>query len=259
MAARSRYFPSEITPEDVIEFRASWTWKSGLTQQKAQTTLKGFLRSLPDSDTLVKALGKIKLSKDDNARLEPKPFTDDEIKQLLAQVPKTFPDPRRAALVTALIHCQVATGLAIRDASQLQRESLTQNKLGCWLNINRQKTDKHVRQRIDKSLYDELMSVTNGNPKYVFWNGTSLPGSASRLWQRDIRQVMQDAGLWLRGNLCHRFRDTAVDTWLELGWRIEDVAEALGDTVAVVEKHYKTLVGERSQARLAKLPVKRWK
>jgi integrase len=259
LAARSRFLPSEITPDDVIEFRASWTLKSGVTRQKAQTTLKSFLKhACPHAETLRNALGKIKLSKEDDARLEPKPFTEQELKHLLAQVPKTFPDVHKAALVTALIHCQVATGLSIRDAWQLRRENLTQNHLGCWLNVNRQKTNKHVRQRIDKSLYDELMSVTNGSPKYIFWNGTSLPTTASHSWQADLRQVMKDAGLWIPGNLSHRFRDTAVDTWLELGWRIEDVAEALGDTVAVVEKHYKTLVSERSQARLAKLPVRSW-
>ena len=36
MAARSKLFPHEITAVDVIGFRAAWTWKSGLTKQKAQ-------------------------------------------------------------------------------------------------------------------------------------------------------------------------------------------------------------------------------
>ena len=45
MAGRSRFFPSEITPTDVIEYRSTWNWKSGVTRQKAQQNLRGFLRS----------------------------------------------------------------------------------------------------------------------------------------------------------------------------------------------------------------------
>lgn len=260
LSARSRFFPSEITPEDVIEFRASWKWKSGVTRQKAQTNIKSFLRAVcPHSDALVKALGTIKLSKVDQARLEPKPYSEQELNQLLAQVPKTFArDPDKVARMTALIHCQVATGLAIRDAVQLERENLSENRLGCWLRIKRQKTNKPVHQKIDRGLYDELLSVTNGNPRYVFWNGTSLPTSATGLWLEDLRQLMKAAGLYEKGNLSHRFRDTAVDFWLGSGWTLDDVANALGDTVAVVEKHYKDLASKRTEERLSKLPTRSW-
>jgi integrase len=203
---------------------------------------------------LLDVLKPIKLSKVDNARLEPQPFTEEELKKLLAQVPKTFSDAEKAARVTALVHLQVATGLAIRDAVQLERSNIKDG----WLRIKRQKTDKPVRQKLDPSLHQELIAVTNGNPTYVFWNGTSLPESATGLWQEDIRTLMKAAGLWIKGNLSHRFRDTAVDFWLGQGWTLTDVADALGDTVAVVERHYKSLESKRSEERLAKLPVRAW-
>jgi len=38
----------------------------------------------------------------------------------------------------------------------------------------------------------------------------------------------------------------------------EALADALGDTVAVVERHYKSLESKRSEERLAKLPVRAW-
>jgi hypothetical protein len=69
---------------------------------------------------------------------------------------------------------------------------------------------------------------------------------------------MKDAGPWIKGNLFHRFRDTAVDYWLGEGWSLDEVAEALGDTVAVVQKHYKDLASKRMEARLAKLPIRSW-
>ena len=178
------------------------------------------------------------------------------MKKLLAHAPKIFPETEteKTARVVALIHLQVATGLAIRDAVQLEREHIRDG----WLRIKRQKTDKPVRQKLDQTLHKELIAVTNGNPKYVFWNGTSLPESATGLWQEDLRTLMKAAGLWIKGNLSHRFRDTAVDFWLSQGWTLTDVADALGDTVAIVERHYKSLESKRSEERLAKLPVRSW-
>jgi site-specific recombinase XerD len=99
---------------------------------------------------------------------------------------------------------------------------------------------------------------SHGNPKYVFWNGTSLPSSATGLWQADLRQVMKDAGLWIKGNLSHRFRDTTVDFWLEQGCDMTTIAAMLGDTVRTVERHYADLASKRMGDRLSKLPTRSW-
>ncbi|SRR6266498_2802301 len=256
MEMRSKFFPAEIIPKDVIDFRAGWTWKSGVTKQKAQQNLRGFLRSCCKANLteLLDALEKIKLSKADKARLEPQPFTEKELKHLLAQVPKTFPEAAKAVKMTALIHCMVSTGLAIRDTVQLQRDSLHDG----WLRIDRQKTGKSVRQRLDADLCRELLSVANGNPKYIFWNGISAATSAVGLWQTDLRELMGDAGLWIKGNLSHRFRDTAVDFWLGEGCSLTDIAAMLGDTVAIVERHYANLASKRMEERLAKIPTRSW-
>ena len=256
MEKRSKFFPAEITAPDVIDFRAGWTWKSGVTKQKAQQNLRGFLRSCCKENLadLLGALEKIKLSKADKSRLEPQPFTEKELKHLLAQVPKTFSDSEAATRMTALIHCMVSTGLAIRDTIQLERASLKDG----WLRINRQKTGKAVRQKIDGALCAELLAVANGNPKYIFWNGKSEASSAVGLWQRDLRTLMDDAGLWIKGNLSHRFRDTAVDFWLGEGCSLTDIAAMLGDTVAIVERHYANLASKRMEERLAKIPTRTW-
>lgn len=256
LSARSKFFASEITPTDVIEFRSGWTWKSGVTRQKAQQNLRGFLRlcCTDNLEKLLSVLKPIKLSKADTTRLKPQPFSEEELKKLLAQVPKTFTDATRAAKMTALIHCQVSTGLAIRDTIQLERENLR----GGILRIERQKTGKPVVQKLDDGLFQELLKVANGNPRYVFWNGTSLPTSATGLWQTDLRQLMTDAGLWIKGNLSHRFRDTAVDFWLEQGCDMTTVAALLGDTTRTVERHYADLASKRMGDRLAKMPTRSW-
>ncbi|MGA7769958.1 MAG: hypothetical protein WCA27_27495 [Candidatus Sulfotelmatobacter sp.] len=260
LAKRGKFLAHQITREDLIEFRATWTtWESGTTRQKAQQNLRGFLRSYcADAQQLkflLDVLKPIKLSREDHVRLEPQPYTEAEITKLIAQVPITFAgEPNKIAQMTALIHCQIATGLAICDAVQLERTSIQDG----WLRIRRQKTTRQVRQRLDPSLHRELLTVANSNPRYVFWNGTSLPESAVGSWQADLRPLMKAAGLYIKGNLSHRFRDTAVDFWLGAGWSLSDIAEALGDTVAVVERHYKSLASKRTEERLAKLPVRSW-
>ncbi|PYX61075.1 MAG: hypothetical protein DMG76_00480 [Acidobacteria bacterium] len=258
MDARGRIFPADISVTDAVEFKASWSnWRSSVTRQKGQQNIRGFVKFICRSehrDEILAAFGKIKATRADSDRLAPKPFTEDELKKLLAQVRVTFPDPVKAARLTALIHCMVSTGLVIRDTVQLEIDDIR----GGRLSINRQKTGKSVTQRLDKDLHAELLAVINGNPKYVFWSGTNQPETAVGVWQADLRKLMDDAGVRIKGNLSHRFRDTFVDFSLGAGWSIDEIAAALGDTVTVVEKHYANLASKRMEDRLAKLPVRTW-
>ncbi len=255
LAARSKFFPHEITDDDIIVYRNSRSeWKSGLMKQKAHQNLRSFLKFVKADPDAIAALKPIKLTRVDIERTEPKPFSEDELTRLLAQVPKTFPDATKAARVTALIHLQVSTGLAIRDAVTLERKNIE----GGRLSIRRQKTNKTVDQRLDIGLYQELTRVLNGNPRYIFWSGEGIATSATTNWQHDLRELMTDAKVWIKGNLSHRFRDTAVDFWLGSGYSMTEVAAALGDTVAIAEKHYARLASKRMSDRMARLPVRTW-
>jgi integrase len=255
MSSRTKFYPKEITATDVIDYRAGWdAWKSGVTRQKAQQNLRGFLRfactkNLPE---LLATLKPVRLAKSDKERLEPRPFTEKELVQLLAQVPVTFPNTKKAVKITALIHVMVATGLAIRDTLQLTRSNIKDG----WLHIERQKTGKRVQQRLDRRLCDELLAIAHR--EYIFWDERGQITSSVGVWQADLRQLMQDAGLWIKGNLSHRFRDTAVDFWLGAGVSLTEVAALLGDTTRTVERHYADLASKRMKNRLANAPIRQW-
>jgi integrase len=254
MSARSILFPSLITAADVIDYRASWEkmWTT-TTRQKAQQNIRSFLRACcrENLNDLLAALGTIRLSKQDKERLEPKPFTEKEIKELFAQIPKTF-EPDMVAKATLLVKFMIATGVAIRDSVQLNRRRSLRDG---WLRINRQKTGRPVRQHLDPALYREL---AEGDGEYVFWDGKYQVTSAVTAWQDDIRLLMQNAGVWIEGNTTHRFRDTAVDFWLGQGCELTEIAAMLGDTVAVCERHYANLASARMEERLAKTPKRSW-
>jgi integrase len=255
MSARSKLFPSLITAADVIEFRAGWeaVWPSATTRQKAQQNIRTFLRTCcrKNLNDLLAALKTIRLSKQDKERLEPKPFSEDEIKALFAQIPKTF-EADRVAVATLLVKFQIATGVAIRDTVQLDRHKHLRDG---WLRFNRQKTGRPVVQHLDPALYAELME---GDGKYVFWDGKYQVTSEVTTWQDDVRLLMQNAGVWIEGNTTHRFRDTAVDFWLGQGCSLTEIAAMLGDTVAVCERHYANLASARMESRLAKMPKRSW-
>jgi integrase len=228
MGGKNKYFPSLITPTDVIDFRSSWDKKwQATTRQKAQQNLRTFLRSCcrENLNDLLAALKTIRLSKDDRKRLEPKPLTERELKTFFSQIPKTF-DAANAAQATLLVKLMVATGLAIRDAVQLERKDIRDG----WLRINRQKTGRPVLQHLDPDLWRELL---DGDGGYVFWDGKNQVTSTVTAWQDDLRLLMQEAQLWIKGNVSHRFRDTAVDYWLGQGVSLIEVETLLGDTLAV--------------------------
>src|SRR5437868_11036577 len=164
MAARSKFFPSDISPDDAVEFRASWKKMNDLTRIKFNSNLRGFLKRCCPKETrddVLNAIQPIKQTREGLARRKPKPFSEAEIKKILFQVPVTFPNATKTSRVTALIHLQVGTGLAVRDAVQLERE----NVKDVWLRIKRQKTGKDVIQKLDASLHKELTTVLNGNPR----------------------------------------------------------------------------------------------
>jgi integrase len=249
LSARSKFFPAEITPQDVLDFRSTWKTWSDLTRIKAQQNLRGFIRSAcrENRTDVLDALKTIRPSREGIERRKPKPFSEDELASILSVV-------KDDAKMTALVHCMASTGLAIADAVQLERKNIADG----WLRIERVKTGRSVRQKLDAGLHAELMAVLNGNPRYVFWHGAALPESECKRLQGHMREIMQSAGCYIKGNVFHRYRDSAVDTWLGLGWSMTDVSAALGDTLAICERHYADLASKRFEDRLAKLPVRTW-
>lgn len=260
MASRSKFYPSDITPQDVIDFRASWKW-GDMTRIKAQGNLRGFIRFCCKGDQrveLLDALGTIKESREGKQRRKPKPLSETEVKKLLAQVPTTFKgEAHKIPRVTAFIKCGVSTGLACVDLVHLERRALESVKNGV-LEIERRKTGRKALPRIDEKLREELLQLAGKDKKFVFIDGDSLPHSATTFWQYEMRQLFEDAGLWIKGDLVHRFRDTMVDHALGLGYSLTDVASMLGDTLQVVERHYSDLASNRMAERLATLPARKW-
>src|SRR5439155_293615 len=170
MTSRSKFYPADITAQDVIDYRATWTRWNDLTKIKAQGNLRDFIEACCKGDhrtDLLDALTRIKETKQGKERRKPKPFTEEEITFLLAQVSIVFADmPAEILRHETRIRLMVSTGLAIIDTVQLERVALERAKKTGVLEVERQKTTKPATIPIDSDLLNELTAVMNGNPKY---------------------------------------------------------------------------------------------
>ena len=194
-------------------------------------------------------------------------FTPAEFARILAAIPKverkqTYSGNERKNRVQmlkgtkdlqqklrALVLVMRYAGLSIIDAACLERSQVFREGNSYRIRLkSRQKTSKReTLQRIDNaippSVGKALLTVANGNPVYVFWNrdgegrGTDTEKrKAVTYWHKWIRALLDTAGL--PDATSHKFRHTLGIEMIRHGGTFEDVAAALGNTVAVVAKFY---------------------
>lgn len=256
-AGRGVTFPNQITLDDLYAFRNTWDdlYPSTMTQQKVQERLRGFLRYLQEAGHMERLprLSPIKVNEPPTM-----PLSETEYERLLKAIPKKFTDPRHAQRMRALVQLMRHSGLAIRDASTLERGHLIHDpkKKVHRIVTKRQKTGTHVSVPIPNSVALEVLAVLNGNPQYVFWHGDGSADSAPKYWQREFRKLRKDSGLpSLRS---HQLRDTFAVDLLSKGVPLEEVSKLLGhESIRTTEKSYAKWVPSR-QDRLDNLVMATW-
>jgi site-specific recombinase XerD len=158
--------------------------------------------------------------------------------------------PATQKRLRALVLLMRYSGLAIIDAVSLERDNLYQKDRHYRVRLKtRQKVSKRdFLQPIDNAIPDfvgkELVAVLNGNPKYIFWDRKEFVGDdepkakrkATAIWHKWIRALLDCAGM--PNATGHMFRHTLAIEMIRHGASFEDVAAALGNTVAVVAKFY---------------------
>jgi integrase/recombinase XerD len=171
-------------------------------------------------------------------------FSEKEYKKIIETVQKSGDQK-----LLALVQLMRFGGLAIIDAACLERSQIIQRGKNYRIRLaSRQKTSKKAhRQMIDNAIPPAvgraLVSVLNGNPRYVFWNREGEAAAtdaekrdAVKYWQKQVRALLNDAGL--PNATSHKFRHTLAIEMIRHGATFEDVAAALGNTVGVVAKFY---------------------
>lgn len=233
LLARSITEADQLTNRDVLDYMKTWRYDDS-TAIIQTTALRFFLKRLGRVD-IAAEIERPRETRQGRERRRPRPYSDDDIKAF-----REVADARTELFFLASIQ----TGLAVADLVQLTTENLRD---GCVI-TSRQKTGKAVVIPVESGLYEKLRVAL------PFYSGRRWQSGVT-LWSGRIRVAQQKAGIWRKGNLIHRGRDSFVERQLQMGVRIQIVASRLGDLVSTVEKHYADLLSPRMRDANIEAPV----
>jgi integrase len=253
------YTVQGINRELLTGFCDTWetAYPSSSTRVRVRERLRNFLRYCYQAEWLARVLDLPKMKDTEAPTL---PLTEQEYKALLDAVYVTVAEPARRAQVHALFQLMRWSGLAIGDALRLRRDEIIRDGELYRIVTSRQKTGTHVSVPIPPDVAQEVLTVLNGNPVYVFWSGNGKPDTISKKWANVyVTPVFEAAGIERNGNMVsHRLRDTFAVDLLEKGVPLEEVSKLLGhESIKTTEKSYAKWVKGR-QDRLDALVIGTW-
>jgi integrase len=204
---------------------------------------------------------------------EPKePFSDEDVAAIF-EATQFVTDRGRTGQFNSkelLVFCYVLryAGLRISDATKLEKANLVPrpgDPKNYSLHVFQQKTKKWVFVPIPSgdipdtpNIAAMLKSLPLTHGKYFFLGGKCVLRSNVTSWAERLTKLFRKAeenfGPLSVHPHPHRFRHTFAARLLEQGMDVRDVAEFLGDTVAVVLKHYAKYTTKQQE-----IAAQRWK
>lgn len=272
MSKKGRFFPAEVTLDDLESFRASWKdyYKASSSRSVAQTRLTEFL-TYCYNDRMIDRIPALTPIETDH--IPTLPLTDAQVETLLNAIPTAFPKPVPAVKirerVRALILLQLHSGLSIHDAVTLERDRIDFNPEKKLYRVltSRQKTGTDVYVPLPTEVAEHIFQVHNSEPRYLFWHGDGDAKTYVHGWSGTMRKLFGTAfpipknhpkycKCHPRGS--HQLRDTFAVNMLVKGVDLVDVSKMLGHTsIKTTEKHYSAWVQAR-QDRLDTIVASTW-
>jgi len=163
---------------------------------------------------------------------------------------------RAEAMVLLLRH----TALRISDVCTLRKDAVTWDaESKCWrIFLRTQKSGEPVYLPLPDRLkfaLDVLPLPRNAaqDCPFYFWNGVTLQRAVVGIAERTLSAVFKKSGV--KNAHAHRYRHTLATRLLGEGASYQEVADILGNTEAVVRKHYGKWSKQR-QANIDRLMIK---
>jgi len=253
--SKGKKFLHQLDPVSVREFRAGWK-EGALTQQKKLERMRSMFRWFVDADMIQKnpASG-LKATITHETAVEPFSLTEQE--KILATAyrlartqehkPKQLPvNPKTGTFAKFLLH----TALRITDAATVTKDRIEGDRIFLYATKNK----KPVTLPLPADLIRELDEITTHH-LFPSPEGSERPETISDYWRDQLIKVFTTAEI--KGGHPHRFRHTVAVNMLDQGSSVEDVALVLGNSPAIVAKHYSAFVQSR-QARIDREIQKTW-
>lgn len=235
----------DIHVSHLDQFRATRTARNGkdpataTTLRKQTECIRGFLRWCLKREYIAKNPATL-LSPIRGKQIPKAPFTDQEVRQLLAAIPRLGVGHdggynmgyyhERIRLFTLVL---LYTGLRISDVIKLRRDSI--DWATGYLTLRTTKSQTPVKIKLPANLVVDLSRFPAEDPSYIFFNGRNLTTNASR-----YRYTLQRLGELTKIH-CHphRFRHTFSKSILDNGADLRTLQLLLGhDSIKTTERHY---------------------
>ena len=215
---------AQVDQELLRDWRATWTCVAS-THQLRVTKLKAFFRFAVDASWVSKSPAD-RLRAPQERSQPTMPLSRFEMRLMLEAA-------RSYAKERALLMLMRYSGLAIRDATTLERGAITGN----LLTLRRAKSNELVLCSLPDPVIAELNAIADPGKEYFFWSGRSSPETVSRYWRARLARIAVLAGV--KDFKTHRLRDTFAVELLLAGVSIEDLSSLLGHrSIRVTERHY---------------------
>ncbi len=173
------------------------------------------------------------------------PFTPEEVAAMIAAcdrlVTRGTYGKQNQARVKAFIYILRYTGLRISDAARLDTNRVRDGRVS----LRTEKTGVPVLVPLPPFVVDALESVPRTS-NYYFQTGNAAPKTVRGGWDRTLRTIFKLAGV--NHGSAHAFRHTLATDLLSKGVSVETVAAILGNSPAIVLKHYAPWVRSRQEA-----------
>jgi integrase len=260
------------TPLDVREFRSSWS-VSPQTAIKNMSTLKSFFEFCLCHEWISRnpaRLVKNQRGRDAAERRNEQklPFSDEELRAMYDACEtkygkqeikwsrtihhhKTEGEYARYTYkwtgqdLADFISVSVYTGLRISDVSTFRIDRMRDTG---EILIRTTKAGTHVYTWVPKWLQERIRARANEIGPLIFGeHQTKDINVITDVWRRRLNNLWELCGPWKDNPIPHRFRHTFARILLERGVTIEDVAQLLGNTPAIVRKHYAAWLPDRQK------------
>jgi integrase/recombinase XerD len=161
--------------------------------------------------------------------------------------------------VRLLCELMYNTGFSITDAVTTGRSRLKMTGNDYYFDVQRRKLEgspasKHIWMKVDREFAKRLLAMRpspDTDPKYFFWSGSGEVDNAADSWWKvfpriralvDAKLMREEMGVDDEGETIqptfHCFRYSFAQNLFAAGADVPDVAKYLGDTPAIVAKHY---------------------
>ena len=247
---------------DEIDLNALNTFRStrqlsSRTWTKELEILRHFFRFCLDNEWILRNWAdRVPMPK--NLKPAPRePYQLNEITRIIAAcdcIGRTAYERLRARAMILLLRY---TALRISDVATLRRDRLRHGEILVRTTKNGKPVKLPVHPDLQAAL--DVLPVPRGvegqECPYFFWSGNGTERAVIRDATRTMATVYKASGV--QGACSHRFRHTLATEILELGGSIQDAADVLGDSDAIIRKHYVKWSAGR-QARISELLNRLW-